>query len=108
MSIKIRISDDIKDELNGRLLLFANYPGDNEEPMLFRRDGFGMGGGPVFGVTFYGLTGGAEDEELAGAVLDLAVDEDLEAVEIDFVVSSERCGHCHKGAFQFNHRRFLS
>ena len=28
--------------------------------MLFRRNGFGMGGGPVFGVTFYGLTGGDE------------------------------------------------
>ena len=65
MSIKIRISDDIKDELNGRLLLFADYPGDNEEPMLFRRDGFGMGGGPVFGVTFYGLTGGDEIDMLS-------------------------------------------
>ena len=60
MSVTIRISPDITEELSGRLLLFADYPGDHEEPMLYKRDGFGMDGCPVFGVTFYGLTGGDE------------------------------------------------
>lgn len=60
MSVTVKISDEIKEELNGRLLLFADYPGEYEEPMLFRRDGFGGTGSPVFGVTFYGLTGGDE------------------------------------------------
>ena len=51
---------EIKEELNGRLLLFADYPGEHEEPMLYMRDDLGLDGGPVFGVTFYGLTGGDE------------------------------------------------
>lgn len=60
MSVKIKIASKFKGELNGRLLLFVDRPQENEEPMLFRRNGFGMQGCPVFGVTFYGLKGGDE------------------------------------------------
>lgn len=60
MSVIIKISPKFKEELNGRLLFFIDRPGENEEPMLFKRGGFGMNGCPVFGVTFYGLKGGDE------------------------------------------------
>ncbi len=60
MAIIIKISKRIKGELNGRLLFFVDRPGDHEEKMLFKRNGFGMQGCPVFGVTFYGLQGGDE------------------------------------------------
>ena len=54
-----------------------------------------------------GLTGGAQHENLAGTVFDLAVDEGLKAVEIDLVVGGKGSGHGHKGAFQLNHEIFL-
>ena len=54
-----------------------------------------------------GLTGGAQHEDLAGAVLDLAVDQGLKAVEVDLVVGGKGGGHGHKGAFQLNHNKFL-
>ena len=60
MAVIVKISPKFKGELNGRLLFFVDRPGDNEEPMLYKRDGFGMKGCPVFGVTFYGLQGGDE------------------------------------------------
>ena len=60
MATIIRISPKFKEELNGRLLFFVDRPGNDEEPMLYKRNGFGMTGCPVFGVTFYGLQGGDE------------------------------------------------
>ena len=60
MSVIIKIDPKFDEELNGRLLLFVDRPGENEEPMLYKRDGFGMDGCPIFGVTFYGLQGGDE------------------------------------------------
>ena len=58
MSISIRITAKFKGEINGRLLLFIDRPGEHEEEMLYKRSGFGMKGCPVFGVTFYGLKSG--------------------------------------------------
>ena len=58
MSVIIRISPKFKEEMTGRLLLFVDRKTGSEEPMLFKRERFGMEGGPVFGVTFYGLKGG--------------------------------------------------
>ena len=58
MSISIRITAKFKSEINGRLLLFIDRPGEHEEEMLYKRSGFGMKGCPVFGVTFYGLESG--------------------------------------------------
>ncbi|MBP5278889.1 MAG: hypothetical protein J6Z03_00260, partial [Erysipelotrichaceae bacterium] len=60
MSIKIRIASKFKEELNGRLLLFIDRPGQHLEEMLYKRNGFGEERSPVFGVTFYGLKGGDE------------------------------------------------
>ena len=44
------------------------------------------------------LACGAKDKQLGRAVFDLAIDQGLKALEIDFVVLCERCGHCHPGA----------
>ncbi|MBQ1508828.1 MAG: hypothetical protein IIZ47_05340, partial [Erysipelotrichaceae bacterium] len=60
MSIIVRISPEFKGELNGRLLVFVDRMENSEEPVLYKRSGFGMDGSPVFGVTFYGLEGGDE------------------------------------------------
>ncbi len=60
MSIIVRVSPEFKGELNGRLLVFVDRMENSEEPLLYKRSGFGMDGSPVFGVTFYGLEGGDE------------------------------------------------
>ncbi|MBP3891048.1 MAG: hypothetical protein J6D29_02660 [Solobacterium sp.] len=60
MATIIKISPKFKEELNGRLLFFVDKKDRTEEPMLFKRSGFGMDGSPVFGITFYGLQGGDE------------------------------------------------
>ncbi|MBQ3383654.1 MAG: hypothetical protein IJG59_00410 [Erysipelotrichaceae bacterium] len=59
MTIKIRVRKSIKEELNGRLLLFIDKP-DSKSPerYLFKRRG--LDGAPVFGVTLYGVHGGDE------------------------------------------------
>lgn len=60
MKTIIKICDQFEDELSGRLLFFIDRPGNSDEPMLYKRTGFGLNGCPVFGVTFYGLHNGDE------------------------------------------------
>jgi len=60
MSITVRVGHEAGEDLSGRLLLFADRPGEHEEPVLYKRDSFGMDGCPIFGVTFYGLQDGDE------------------------------------------------
>ena len=57
MTIKIRIRKSLKEELNGRLLLFVdNLKSDSKEYQLYKRRG--LDGAPVFGITLWGLHGG--------------------------------------------------
>ena len=59
MTIKIRIRKSLKEELNGRLLLFVdNLKSDSKEYQLYKRRG--LDGAPVFGITLWGLHGGDE------------------------------------------------
>ena len=54
------------------------------------------------------LTGRAKDEQLVGAVLDLAGNEQLEALDIHLIVLSERSRHCYPGALEIHHDNSLT
>ncbi len=83
MSIIIKIAPKFKEELTGRLLLFVDKKENSEEPMLYKRSGFGMNVAPVFGVTFYGLTGGDE--------IDLEEQKDMR-VPSELIPRCPKCG----------------
>ena len=54
------------------------------------------------------LTGRAKDEQLVGAVLDLAGNEQLEALDIHLIVLGERSRHCYPGALEIHHDNSLT
>ena len=51
-----------------------------------------------------GLCRAAQDKELAGAILDLTVDEGGKALEIHLVILGKRGGHRYPGALEIDHR----
>ena len=54
------------------------------------------------------LTCRAENEQLAGAVLDLTGDQQLEAFDIDLIVLGKRSRHCDPGTLEIHHDKFLA
>lgn len=65
-SIKIKVPETIKEELNGRLLFIVDKPNKKKDKQLFNRISLNDGC-PFFGVTFYGLMPGDEIDLLEQA-----------------------------------------